>query len=285
MKRSFPLFFLVFAFLAVFYFAGEDTALPARILRVSDGKIISREQLLEDLRRVSLVFVGEAHTDEFHHLLELDIIEMLHGVDQSMAVGLEMFSAPNQKILNEWSDGRLGKEQFIRTYYEDWGFPWPLYRDIFLYLREHRIPAIALNLPRVISEKVAASGFDSLTRGERAQIPPGISCSVDERYMDFIRRAYQAHGMSGKTFVHFCEAQILWDKTMAWHLVSYLKDNSKRTVVVLSGTGHAWKRGIPEQVQAFSDSLTYRVILPEIPDRVDTAKITIKDADYLLLRE
>jgi uncharacterized iron-regulated protein len=284
MKRSVPLLFLIAIFFGIFYLAGQTPAFPAKIYRVSDGKVITKEQFLDDLKRVRVVFVGEAHTDEFHHLLELDIIKALHEAKVPMAVGLEMFAAPSQGILDGWTSGSLGKEKFIESYYRNWGFPWPLYSKIFDYLRENHIHAIALNLPQAISDKVAAQGFDSLTAQERAQIPPGVSCSVDERYRTFIRRAYEAHSMSEQTFNHFCEAQILWDKTMAWHLARYLKDNPGRTVVVLSGTGHAWKRGIPEQLQTLSDDPQYRVILPELPDRVNPTNISVKDADYLLLR-
>jgi uncharacterized iron-regulated protein len=285
MKRSVPLFFLIAIFFGIFYLAGQSPAFPAKIYRVSDGKIITKEQFLDDLKRVKVVFVGEAHTDEFHHLLELDIIKALREAQVPMAVGLEMFAAPSQGILDGWTSGGLGKERFVESYYRNWGFPWPLYSHIFDYLREKRIYAIALNLPQAISDKVAAQGFDSLTAQERAQIPPGVSCSVDERYRMFIRRAYEAHNMSEQTFNHFCEAQILWDKTMAWHLAEYLKDNPRRTVVVLSGTGHAWKRGIPEQLQTLTDDPQYRVVLPELPDRVNPTNISVKDADYLLLRK
>jgi hypothetical protein len=39
--------------------------------------------------------------------------------------------------------------------------------------------------------------------------------------------------------------------------------------------------GIPEKITKKSD-YTFRVILPEIPDRANSKEITIQDADYLL---
>jgi hypothetical protein len=53
-------------------------------------------------------------------------------------------------------------------------------------------------------------------------------------------------------------------------------------MIILAGTGHAWKKGIPAQLRLRS-SLPYAVILPEAPDAVEKTTITANDADYLIL--
>ena len=73
------------------------------------------------------------------------------------------------------------------------------------------------------------------------------------------------------------------DKSMAWHLVRFLKANPEHTVVVLAGNGHAWKRGIPEQIRRRS-SHAYRVILPEEPGRLQRGGVLADDLDYLWLK-
>jgi uncharacterized iron-regulated protein len=67
---------------------------------------------------------------------------------------------------------------------------------------------------------------------------------------------------------------------MASNLLRYLKDNPTHTVIVLAGSGHAWKRGIPDQIRQQSD-FSYRVILPEIPGRLESEEVTLDDTDYL----
>jgi uncharacterized iron-regulated protein len=160
--------------------------------------------------------------------------------------------------------------------------PWPIYRDIFRYAREHEISLLGLNVPGWLTEKVAKAGFAALTKDERSLLPPGISCNLDDKYREFIKRAHSGHPGHGSMFDHFCEAQMVWDKSMAWQLVNYLKKNPARTVVVLAGVGHAWKRGIPEHV-AMESSFSYRVVLPMIPDQIEKGTVTTKDADYILL--
>jgi uncharacterized iron-regulated protein len=238
--------------------------------------------MIDEVKKADLVFVGEVHDMMEHHRAELAVIRALHESDTPMAVGLEMFRDDSQGVLDSWVKGKLSVEQFLPVYYDNWRLPWPLYREIFWYDRDHEIPLLGLNIPDKIAKKVAQQGFASLTKVEKKELPPGISCTVDPTYMEFIRKAYAGHAMQDRAFVHFCEAQMVWDKSMAWHLIAYRNKNPGRTVVVLAGVGHAWKRGIPEQVEMES-KFTCRVILPLVPDQIEKETVTTRDADYLLL--
>jgi uncharacterized iron-regulated protein len=270
---------------AILYVRERSSEGMRRVFRVSDGNTISYGEMIREIGSTSLIFVGEIHTSEADHLLELDVIKSLHDAKVPIAVGFEMFTVESQESLDRWVKGTLPRDTFIRVYYRNWGMPWPLYGDILMYVRKESIPAIGLNLPPEISRKVRRDGFSSLTGRELDMLPPGITCSVDKQYMEFIKRAYQEHGRSGGRFVNFCEAQMLWNKTMAWHLMGYLKKNPDKVVVVVTGTGHAWKRAIPEQVRELSKETRYKVILPEIPGYIEPKGITTADADYIVLKD
>jgi uncharacterized iron-regulated protein len=255
-----------------------------QVFRVSDRKTISYGEMIDDLRKVNLVFVGETHDNELHHRLQLDIIKDLHNLKVPVAVGLEMFTAANQNALDSWVADTISYDNFIKAYYANWNYPWLLYRDIFLHVKSNKITTIGLNVSQEISNKVARAGFSSLTKEELGKLPPEVGCAVDETYMNFIRRAYAMHGHSGSQFLYFCEAQLLWNQVMAKNLIEFLKTNPDKTIVVLAGNGHAWKRGIPEQVSTFSGKTSYRVILADIPGYIGPSNITIEDADYILLK-
>ncbi len=258
----------------------RDVSAYNNVLRVSDGRVISFEEMIDDLKKADIVFVGEVHDSERDHQAEFDIISALHERDVPIGIGLEMFRAESQRSLDEWNSGKLDEAGFIRVYYDNWRIPWPFYGDILQYAKQHAIPMVGLNVPDAISKKVATKGFSALTHDERAQLPPGISCNVDERYMDFIRRVYESHAAGKDSFVHFCEAQMLWDKSMAWHLEHYMKKHPGRKMVVLSGIGHSWKRGIPDQIRQ-SSSYTFKVVLPAVPNGAKRSSITTADADYI----
>lgn len=284
MKFTIKFLILLLIVFALFEMREMRNSTPKTVYRVSDGKMVSFGRMVADLKNARVVLVGEYHNNELHHKWELDVIKALYTDGVPVTVGFEMFQASYQPDLDNWVDGKMSPSRFIQVYDKNWDMPWALYRDIFYYLRDNRIPAIALNLPWSISTEVATRGFSSLSPKELSQLPPGISCSVDKRYMAFIRRAYAAHGIPDKGFDHFCEAQVLWDKTMAWHTVKYLEKHPNRTVVVLTGTGHAWKSGIPQQLKNLS-KFSYRVILPEVPGSIDPEHIKKSDADYILMKE
>jgi uncharacterized iron-regulated protein len=252
------------------------------VLRVKDGAVIPFKQMIDDVKNADIVFVGEVHNMYKHHSDQLAVISAFHEADLPLAVGLEMFRADSQGTLDAWTGGRLSPDRFLAAFKDNWNMHWPLYRDIFLYVREHEIPLIGLNISDGVAAKVARQGFGALSPAEKKALPPGISCRVDEKYMQFIRRAYADHPRGDLTFQNFCEAQMVRDKSMAWHLIAQGKKYPNRTMVVLAGVGHAWKRGIAEQV-ALESKLTIRSLLPYLPGQIDRQSVTTRDADYLLL--
>jgi uncharacterized iron-regulated protein len=280
MKR-FPLPAILSLPLALLLFFCSHGSGSERILRVADGKVLSLPEIVEDLTQARLVFVGEFHTYQSHHHAQLETIRALKQTDVSVAIGLEMFRRDNQPDLDRWVKGDLGEKEFEKIYYKNWNYPWPLYKDIFLYAREHKIPMVGLNVPPEVTKQVAREGFDSLTPEQRGDLPM-VSCRVDPEYMAFIRRSLGMHGHGGLDFTKFCEAQLVWDTAMAWSLLRFLEKNPDSTVVVIAGSGHSWKRGIPAQVTSRAD-VPLKIILPEITGRVDREHTTVDEADYVWL--
>ncbi|HOI96773.1 MAG TPA: ChaN family lipoprotein [Syntrophobacter fumaroxidans] len=249
------------------------------LLRLSDRREVRLHEAVYDWKSVKVVLVGELHNEKKHHEIQLEVIRALHNTGLQVAVGMEMFRRESQGVIDEWVRGTLSEAAFQRAYYDNWNSPWPLYADIFHYAREKKIPIVGLNVSREITRQVAEKGFASLGEKQKKDLPP-VSCAVDESYRKFIRRAMGIHGHHGMNFNNFCEAQILWDAAMAWHTVQYLKAHPQRTIVILAGNGHAWKPGIPKQLEALS-GYSCRVILPQMPGKSDRDSATDQDADYL----
>ena len=281
MKR-FRLLIIISLLLALFFFLRAYASTGAQIHRVSDGKVLSLSEVTTDLMESRLVFVGEIHTAQSHHHMQLQTIRALKEAGTPVAIGLEMFRRDSQANLDRWVKGELSEKEFEKIYSSNWNYPWPLYRDIFLFARDHQIPMIGLNVPSEITKQVARKGFSSLTPEQRGDLPM-VTCRVDPEYMAFVRRSLAMHGHGGMEFTKFCEAQLVWDTAMAWSLLQYLGKNPEATVVVVAGSGHSWKLGIPAQIQSRS-TLPFRVILPEIPGRVDKEDIALHEADYVWLQ-
>jgi uncharacterized iron-regulated protein len=257
-------------------------AAEMRLFDLARKKETKLAEALPGLQGKKIVLVGEQHDRKGHHAAQLEIIKALHKSGTPVAVGLEMFRTNSQGALDQWVNKHISEKEFQKIYYDNWGFPWVLYGAIFEFAREVTLPLVALNVPRAVTQQVAREGFKSLSEKQRADLP-FVECRVEPEYMDFIKRAYGAHGHGQMNFTNFCEAQLVWDKAMALHSIEYVKKNPDRTLVVLAGIGHAWKKGIPERIKERS-SLTYAVLLPEIPDHLDKDTVTTEDADYLMVK-
>lgn len=253
---------------------------------------------LPDLARSGLVFVGEAHSELADHQAQLAVIQALHNERRPMAVGLEMIAHRHQNELDAWVAGEISEAHIRDVFRLDWGFDWELYRPIFMFCRKEGIPMLGINVPRDITRKVSRQGFASLSDSELRQLPP-LSCEVHPDYEQFLRIILGAHGPHGggeddnphggqgmdeATFQKFCEAQVVWDVSMAYYSLEHLKTYPNSCVVVLCGTVHAWKKAAPSQVARLQPDVRQRVLLPEEAGRLEPGLIDASDADYLIMR-
>lgn len=243
--------------------------------------ITTDARVLKALVDNRLILVGEHHTNTAHHAAQLAVIRFLAERGVPVSIGLEMFRQDQQRALDDWLAGNIDEKAFERVYLDNWNFPWPLYREIFVYAREKQIPLVGLNVSREITRQVARNGFASLSDEQRGELP-GVTCNVTRAYRDFIRRALGAHGHGEMNFNHFCEAQLVWDTAMAVGATDYLKAHPDRTMVLLAGSGHARKMGIPYQVNERAP-VPLAVLLPYTPDAFTPEMLTTADADYIIL--
>jgi uncharacterized iron-regulated protein len=263
--------------------------MPGAILQAADinmwdvaGKAeISLEQAAGEFPSPGIVYVGEFHDNAAHHAAQLAVIQSLDKRKRPIAVGLEMFQHIEQSILDAWVAKALSEEEMRRAFARNWSQDWHLYRDIFLYCRDRSIPMVGLNVPRSITRKVAQNGFESLTPEEIGKLPP-IVCRVDREYEEFLRRVLGSHG-SESGFRRFCEAQLVWDTAMAIYALEYLKAHPERTVVVLCGMIHAWKKAAPEQATRENAEVEQAVVQPAVKGRWTPGSVSKEDADYLIL--
>jgi uncharacterized iron-regulated protein len=265
------------------------TALPANVFaggvitRMSDRQTVSFSQMMTDMEGSDIILIAEEHINNKHHEIQLDVIRSLLAKKIPLAIGLEMFQTDNQRQLDDWIEGRITEEGFKAVYARNWSYDWSLYRDIFIFARDNRIPLIALNIPKDVVYKVSRKGFASLTAEERRNLPSGITCNLNNPQTKFLKKTFQdvfKHEANGKVFEYFCEAQGVRNSGMAMSIVNELKKHPDRKLVALAGTWHAVKHGIPEHLDGIK-SLSYKVIQPEISE-LGTRNATSALIDYLI---
>ena len=140
----------------------------------------------------------------------------------------------------------------------NWSEPWPLYRDIFLYARDHRIPVVGLNYDKGLMHRISLAGIASLSDREAAQLPGDVSCARRSSYTAFLAAIYRRHPGRTGSFDNFCVAQTVWNKGMGRRLADYRRRHPEKTVVALVGSFHAVKGAIP----AAAGNLGFLVLVP-----------------------
>jgi len=248
------------------------------ITRMSDRQNVSMAQMVSAAGTSDLVLLGEVHDNKDHHDLQLDVIRTLVQRELPVAIGLEMLPAGRQRQLDEWTTGRMSEAMMQGVFEESWS-DWNLYRGIFIFARDNRIPMVALDVPVEIVRKVSQHGFKSLSPQERKDLPAGASCDLSNPQISLLRKSFTQHHQE-KVFNYFCEAQTVRNSGMAVNMVHYLKQHPGRRITVLTGVWHAVKYAIPDQLTRVGSKLSYTVILPETPE-LSSGNSGLAEADYL----
>jgi uncharacterized iron-regulated protein len=235
----------------------------------SAGDQITPGQLAGRLADVRLLFVGESHTSIDFHRVQLRVIEELHRAGRKVLIGLEMYPYTEQQILDQWVAGHLTEDGFVELsdWYENWGYNWNYYREIFLFAREQGIPMAALNTPREVIKAVRKKGFENLTEEEASRVPTEIDTDSEEHlrlFKAFFAGEGQFHmQMSDEQWQGMFNAQCTWDATMGHNAVKALEgdDDPKTIMVVLVGEGHvAYGLGIQRQAKQWFDGRQASII-------------------------
>lgn len=269
-------FALLFATAAV---AGAATAM----VRMADRAPVPFGAFVDDLRRADVVFIGDTHDDGRLHGKQVEIIRALYEKNPQLAIGLEMFTAENQRHLDDWTGGKTEEKDFVAFYAKNWSYDWRLYRDLFIFARDNHIPMIALNVPKGVAFKVVRQGSRGLSETDRQLLPPGGPWKLGARQAEYLKRIREQAFRNAPTpfpLVNFEEAQALRNQTMAYRIAKFREKSPKSTVAVIAGTWHAIKNGAPESLKDYGHS-TCKVVLPDLPDFA-WLKLTAEEVDYLI---
>jgi len=210
----------------------------------ASGEIITPAEMARRLAGTGLLFIGEDHTSQDFHDVQLRAIRALREAGREVLIGVEMFPYTQQAELDHWNAGRYTEAGFVELggWYEHWGYHWNYYRDIFLYARDNGIRLYAINSPRAVVKSVREKGFGNLTAEEAAHLPPRLAPDSEEHkrmYRAFFDAGDALH-MNEKALEGLYRAQTMWDATMGWNALQALQRHGGpgAIMVVLIGSGH-----------------------------------------------
>ena len=202
--------------------------------------------LIADMASRDVVLLGEHHDEADDHRWQLHTLAALHAQRPRMVLGFEAFPRRVQPVLDKWVAGKLTAAQFLAEvkWDEVWNMPAELYLPLFEFARLNRIPMVALNVERKLTETVAAKGWDAVPEAERE----GLSrpAPAPKPYQDELARIHKEH-KGEMPVANFIQAQQTWDRAMAQALAPHARGT---LAVGIIGSGHLHHGyGVPLQLR------------------------------------
>ncbi len=219
------------------------------IVHLPTGIKITTDQLIDMLGGAQVIYVGETHDNINSHKVQLEILKALRKRDpKKIAVGMEMLTRSSQDAADQWISGELDEKEFVKVWLENWSNNFEYYRSVLRYIREHKIPLVALQAPDDWTEKV--KGRPPNKTEKNVEKLPQMDYE-DPYYLAHIKAFFGKHPMGGLDFEDFYKVQVLWDETMAESIAKYLQSEhgQDKKILVFAGGHHVqYGFGIPRRL-------------------------------------
>lgn len=266
------------------------------IIHVATGEKITFTQLAEAFDGARIIYVGEVHSNRESHELELQVLkEFYKRSNGNLAIGMEMFKRPHQEILDKWTAAEISEKDLLYStdWDYEWGYDYDHYKEIMDFIRDNKIPVVALNITKEFGKEIRKKGIEGLSEEERKTLPEIDTTDVYHRkYLERILKSH-GHGNIDKSdiFEKFYQVQCVWEDAMADSITRYLSspDAKGKKVLVFVGGGHIiYHFGVPKRVYR-TNHLPYltietyekRTLNPDDDHPLFAGDIPLQPADYV----
>jgi uncharacterized iron-regulated protein len=241
-----------------------------KIYDTKAGKGVSFDEMIAELKNYRIVMVGETHTNQLYHDVELKVIKGLFEAGKPVVLALEMFNPSQDEALAAWVSGTTDPNTFMEQtdYLTTWGHNYRYYQAIFEYAREKQIPIYGANIDKQYTSKIGRGGVASLTEEDLEAIPEIDTTTVEHKFLIKVMMQGMDAVMPDQ-FNNIYPAQSLWDAAMGEGAIKAAKENPDAIVVVLAGSGHVvYNLGIGRIINNRSNLSFASVVPVDIPEKV-----------------
>lgn len=233
--RRYTLLGLLFALLP-FHASAQDK--PAYKLFTKDGKPVEFGAMIKTLAKADVVLFGELHDNAIDHWLELQVARDLFAQRNDMTIGMEMFEADDQIILQEYGQGLIEEKHLLKEA-KVWDNYRTDYRPLVEFSREKKLAVVATNIPRRYASLVYKKGLDALSalpaESQRyiAPLPITVDLSLPG-YKEMLNMGSHGGPMAGSA-ENMARSQAVKDATMA----HFIQQNRKGLFLHYHGAYHS----------------------------------------------
>ncbi len=274
------------------------------------GQPASMDDIIAEMGRHQVVFIGEVHDDPTGHMLEAELLERAYevygapglnaGAPRPVTLSLEFFQSDAQPIIDEYLADLITEKAFRAD-----SRPWPRYetdyRSLIEFSKENGLAVIAANAPRRYTTRVTRYGRESLydlspeALASLAPLPYGEpSEEYRNQWIRVISKVMEEEGMKcglpipepeeGKDTVQATvptgshdnmgnqlHSQVLWDATMAYWISEHLAEQPDALVLHMVGGFHVARgTGTPEHLEAYRPGTSRMIVSLRPVKDIDT---------------
>lgn len=276
----------------VFFFIALSAVIPASTQELKAYQIFTKNgdktsfsQLSEDAQKQQLILFGELHNNPISHWIQLELTHSLYDTKQdSLILGMEMFEADVQLIIDEYFAGLISERSFQQE-----SRPWNNYdtdiRPLAEFARENNLKLIATNIPRRYASLVNREGIEGLENLQQearqyiAPLPPPYDAELPA-----YRSMLEMTGLHGNTNENFPKAQAIKDATMAHFILKNL--DKDKTMIHFHGAFHTDNfEGIVWYIKQYAENIPDHIIISTVEqDNIDSLSDENKGiADYIIV--
>jgi uncharacterized iron-regulated protein len=215
--------------------------------QVYDGNTtaqIELNEVLDQIKPGTILVVGEMHGLKPVHDQQMSILQGLRDRGLTVSTGMEFFNYTDQSLIQSFRSGDISQADFKKAI--NWGaMDFSLYGPQLLF----GDGGIGLNMPRSVTSTISKNGLAALSPEQQALMPPNFELGND----GYKRRFLEAMGghMAPEKFANYFAAQSVWDETMAWQALEFMKKNKDHVFVIIVGEFHvAYGGGLPDRLQS-----------------------------------
>jgi len=238
---------------------------------------IELSQLVKSLQNSDVIFIGELHTHQASHFLQLQLLEALYRQNPQIILSMEQFSRQHQSVLDDYLEGKYGENTLIEDA-KAWENYKGSYRAILEFARQHKIPVIAANAPNMLVRCVGRKGpevLKNLSSEKAAWVAKKLDLdnpAYKKKFMTHMKHAGRSHGLEpeeqAKRQNNIYAAQLLRDTTMAESIANAKRAYPEHQIIHLNGSFHSDSH--------LGTVAILKDILPEINNTV-ISPVSVKD--------
>ena len=79
------------------------------------GQTYTNQEILQQLVKAKVVYLGETHDSAEDHQAQLKIIREMQRQNRKIAIAMEMFQRPFQSVIDNYLAGKLTEEQLVEA--------------------------------------------------------------------------------------------------------------------------------------------------------------------------